>query len=735
MAGQGSDEVRGLEQRIVELERRLAALEHARGPAPHAPPTPVAPPPAAAAAPTGWAQPSPAPPPATAPWRAPTLPRTPLTIGQLEEQLSGRLLGWVGGIALIIGAVFFLSLAFSRGWVGPEARVLIGLVAAAVALVLGAFLFERRFGTPALVLVAVGVSVGMLALYAATREYGFLPPELALIGSFVIAIGAAVIALRADSAVVAGLGLAAVLAGPPVFDAPPNLETVLFLGSALVGATLIALNRSWPWLPATGFVLSGPQLAVWVGAESSVPLAVAVIAAYWLLNAVATMGESLLWNRDRLHLSAALLLVANALFAIVLIEQVLDEAPPLLRSVVLLGLAAAQAALAALPLIRSRGSSEVGTLAAGAAVGVIGVWAGIELGEVVRPVTWIGLGTAAGFVGIVGRRQDALAVAGAFGAAALLHFVAVEAPLRTFAVLAEPPHDGVPFASPAGAVLGAALLSATVLTWAAWRELRRRPVPGAAVTEEIVLAAGILTAVSLVAYTAPFELDVRATVLAWAALAAAAFAALRTVRMNLDAALAVVAGGAVLVAIGVAATLDLVAPLGRLVVEPFESAEVTPFINDATLLLGALAAATLVLAVSAGPRSFWRAPTVLAAASLLVYAGSIGLVDTFQAMTPDAGAPQEVATQAQVALSIAWVVVGAVAFAIGLVRSIQTARYIGLALLTLATVKVFLFDLSALDVAYRVLSFIGLGLVLLASSFVSVRVRARPSGAAGPHVG
>jgi hypothetical protein len=44
---------------------------------------------------------------------------------------------------------------------------------------------------------------------------------------------------------------------------------------------------------------------------------------------------------------------------------------------------------------------------------------------------------------------------------------------------------------------------------------------------------------------------------------------------------------------------------------------------------------------------------------------------------------------------------------------------------------VFLFDLAALDVSYRVLSFLGLGGVLLASSFVSARFRS-PGRASGP---
>ena len=41
----------------------------------------------------------------------------------LEERFAGQALAWIGGFALVAAAVFFLSLAFSRGWITePHAR-------------------------------------------------------------------------------------------------------------------------------------------------------------------------------------------------------------------------------------------------------------------------------------------------------------------------------------------------------------------------------------------------------------------------------------------------------------------------------------------------------------------------------------------------------------------------------------------------------------------------------------
>jgi len=86
----------------------------------------------------------------------------------LEAWLEGRMLAVVGGVALLLGAVFFLSLAFSRGWITEPMRVLVGLAAGAVLLILGELSFTRLRGIIGHVLVAVGLATISLALFAAT---------------------------------------------------------------------------------------------------------------------------------------------------------------------------------------------------------------------------------------------------------------------------------------------------------------------------------------------------------------------------------------------------------------------------------------------------------------------------------------------------------------------------------------------------------------------------------------
>jgi uncharacterized membrane protein len=72
------------------------------------------------------------------------------------------------------------------------------------------------------------------------------------------------------------------------------------------------------------------------------------------------------------------------------------------------------------------------------------------------------------------------------------------------------------------------------------------------------------------------------------------------------------------------------------------------------------------------------------------------------------------------------------------VRWATPVRLGGLALLALATTKVFLYDLASLDATYKVASFIGLGVLLLVSSYAYQRLKpqlARQDGPALPPSG
>lgn len=83
---------------------------------------------------------------------------------------------------------------------------------------------------------------------------------------------------------------------------------------------------------------------------------------------------------------------------------------------------------------------------------------------------------------------------------------------------------------------------------------------------------------------------------------------------------------------------------------------------------------------------------------------------------------------AQVALSALWLVWAAALVAAGIRRDVPGLRWQGLALLLVVVAKTFLVDLSFLDQGYRILSFLIVGALLVAVSFLYQRRRRGTSG-------
>ncbi len=171
----------------------------------------------------------------------------------------------------------------------------------------------------------------------------------------------------------------------------------------------------------------------------------------------------------------------------------------------------------------------------------------------------------------------------------------------------------------------------------------------------------------------------------------------------------------------------LIAPPDRLVVGIGGVAPHALLISEATLALGAVAVA-LALAARLHARTAWAGWALASAGVVGLYLVSIGVVDSFAGEAfgrPSASITrvQELATEAHVALSVTWAVVGVLLTGGGLILKRAPLRVAGLAVLALATAKVFVFDLASLDIAYRVITLVVLGVLLIAMAWVWTRLK------------
>ncbi|MFW6074013.1 MAG: DUF2339 domain-containing protein [Chloroflexota bacterium] len=615
----------------------------------------------------------------------------------LEDLFSGRILAWAGGLAIVIGSIFFLSMAFSQGWIGPELRVLIGVVSAIAMLAAGAWFSERREQIFAYVLIAVSLGVMNISLLAATRLYDLLPVQAALFAALATSAIAALIAIRANAQLVAILGLVAVLIAPILFGSEPTFTTATFIGVILLATTAIALYRTWRWLPPVAFFLSVVQVGDFLTGDIHTILSLLTIVTFWLLYAIGAGGEEFRTRRGRLSITSATLLIFNALFAIAMGFEILDGANESWRGPYLVALALANGCLGGY-FLRDRGERHpFGMLAMGTGVAVFTMAIPVQFGGEPVPIAWSAEAAALTWIYSLRRHGYAGVYALAPGLLAIGHLMLFEYPVyRMFPGI----EMSRPFLNGNGLTLGF-LIGSLALSAYFMRDTR--------------LSAGpVIAAAALAAYATPFELSDAFIVLSWSLLIATLLYFSRTFPRSRAPYLAASAG---LFTIGLLYTLASIAPPRRLAVQTTSEIDHTVFISDASAALG------LLILVLMGAIWLYRDDRSVRitlgplAGALAVYLLSVGLVDEFQRQVGEGTALATLQERAQVGLSILWAVLGGSVFVTGVVRFGAPVRLFGLALLALATAKVFLVDLAALDTSYRVLSFIGLGILLLASSF------------------
>ena len=109
------------------------------------------------------------------PARAPAARATRTTPKRdFEDFLGGSVLAWLGGVAVLAGLAFLLTIAVSRGWIGEGARTALAGVLSLGLLGTGVWLREQR-GRYEAALAAAAVGIAGSFAHALRRRAGLRP--------------------------------------------------------------------------------------------------------------------------------------------------------------------------------------------------------------------------------------------------------------------------------------------------------------------------------------------------------------------------------------------------------------------------------------------------------------------------------------------------------------------------------------------------------------------------------
>jgi uncharacterized membrane protein len=619
----------------------------------------------------------------------------------LEDLLGGRVLAWVGGVALLVGVAFFLAIAVSRGWLGEEARCLLAGAGALALLAFGVRTRERG-GSREAALAATGAAIAALDvdLAVAAQSYNLLPSGLAI--ALVLAVGAAATALairwRAEG--VAGLGILGGLLAPALAGAPYDATTVLVLLATAIPAAAVCVAQRWDRIALGAFLVTAPQVGLWMLDDDPAVLpALAALVAFGAIAIAQAVGFELRTKAPKLRPVSAFLLTLDALAlagagAAILLHHGDDG----LAHAWLAGLAVAHLALGLATDRLERVSRELGLLA---------LTLGVVLADLALAATLSGpavpIGYAVGALAFAALARavpksaaDHVFVTAGLGGHVLLaagHALAVDAPVAGLTGGGDP------------VVVLDAVLALGAVAAASFTAARVTTLP------RVLRGALDATALAALAWLAVQTLDPVPLAVAWAAEGAALALVWRRTRDEVAA-----AGAWVHLGLAAIVAFATVAPPHALADGLADPLGATLALGALVLALGRCALAGLPVVSLTGDEDHGagRMGLTVATALAALTLASMLVVTPFDA---HAG---------QVALSGLWGATGVAALLTGLVLDRALIRRGALVLLLATVGKVFLVDLATLDSAARAGSFLALGVLLLGAAFAWQRVRPAP---------
>lgn len=648
-----------------------------------------------------------------------------LSASDFEKRAGQRWTTWIGVLVIAIGVGLFIKYAIDHNLLSPITRLILGQLVAMVFLIAGEAARRYRYLPLAQGLLAAGLLSSQASIFAAYRFHEVLSQSATFTAlSLVVGVGL-LLAVAFDFQAIAILSLIGGMLNPALVSSSEGSRDALFSYVFLldVGVLVILYRRRWDWLDAVAMFATWAWYGTWMGTTTLTGQREGAL--YWLLAfdlvflAIPLM-TILRWSEPA-HTNRLTVAVVHSLAFLGagwwLFDQVNEYALAYLAFVQ--SVAHVSIMAAAVSLRRPR-DDRFETVQIALAVGLFTVALPLYFDVNGFTLAWSVEAPLLLLIGWMYRDHRLRFMA------ALVEVLALLESCSAIESLSHGPWPRLVDATMARALIPAA--SALIFAWIhdRYRALHQGPDGG------LMAAAGVASAIVPIT---TFWVDATNT-----------FGRLGT-SSPLDAhgheagIVVLLVGGAVLwifgmgrasivarvtaMAVGFAAIAQSLVLLSTPVNEPFQ-----PIINTR---FGAVSAVALMPFLLRWARIRFQKTlpddeTIFANAFLVmavILSWMLCTCEAYQYFEASEGDRPFMYRRALAAVSVVWSIYAVALVGSGLAARQQWVRLAGLGLFALTLFKVVIFDLSELEDLNRIFAFIGLGLMLMATSYLYHRLEKR----------
>lgn len=630
-----------------------------------------------------------------------------------EKNVGQRWMTWLGAFVLFLSAGFFVKYAFDNQWIGPTARIVMGLVAGIVCIIVGDRFLRKEMRALGQGLLGLGMAVLYVSIFSGHALYDLYPQTITF--AMLVSVTMAGMALAVLHNAI-GIAILAVIGGfltPLMVSTGKDARDALFLYVTILdlGVLGVAFFKKYRALDIIAFLGTCTLFLGWFSTfyRSKMVLPVMLWVGMFFLIFLILPFVYHLRKRESIPVERFVMAMANAAWAFLWAYALLHYEYPFTLGFVALAMGGAYISLGVFTRKRVSGDSRAllgfVTLAVAFLTAAIPLQlrlSGITLAWAIEAPVLLYLGYRYTYRPV--RIFAAIIMVMSVGRLFLEHF-----PLHKALFI---PVINIHFAG-AMCVPVAMILFAYV----AHRFSKQGTSFDKTIGDIAALAAGFLVLIichnemgSYIKYTTTLSFYKSAVICVWLIGSAGFVYAGR--RLNKDA--LHISGFVALVYALIlgAAAFDAKFPEMSLI---FLNRR---FLLTLTGIVGLFAFAKMQMIL---PESFCKAGKP--AAAVMAWMGVFGLlillsVETYGYLRQTIQDYSQNRYASQMALSIVWGLYAVVALIVGFAKRIRPLRFGALALFGVTTLKLILFDMSMVKQIYRIVTFVALGLLMIGASYL-----------------